>query len=162
MNRLLISSFLWSKAGTASQRENDANSTMQMYSTVPCMSTSPIHFLYAVICIEYHRWKAKKKALLVLAVQFWELSVDILRVSSSVAQSWGLRVHNSVRYNYEKLIPGKARVALYTWCKLRLLHPYTHTLCAQSFHAPRVHTPARWSSCDFGNCPRSSVPLVDC
>lgn len=62
-------------------------------------------FLHAVMCIKYHRWKKCTPG--VLAMHFREFSVEIQRVSAPVAQRWGLRVHNSVRCNYEKLIPGK-------------------------------------------------------
>lgn len=97
--------FLSSEARNTSEREHDANSTMQMYSTLLNMYVT-YSFLYAVMCIEYHRLKKKKSPLCfsctVLGIGIGD-SVSFLSSGSVL----GLRVHNSVRYNYEKLIPGK-------------------------------------------------------
>lgn len=76
---------------------------MQMYFTVPYMYLT-YSFLYAVICIEYQKKKKHLRCFsnAVLGILFGD-SVSF-RSGSSVLGLW---VHHSVRYNYEKLIPGR-------------------------------------------------------
>lgn len=55
---------------------------MQMYTVVPITYVT-YSFLYGIMCIEFHRLKKR------LAAQFWELELEIGRVSSPVARCWG-------------------------------------------------------------------------
>lgn len=146
---LSISSPLSSKARATSQKEHDANSTMQMCSTVPYMHLT-YSFLYAVMCIEYHRWR-KKHPLCFSNAVLGILCGDSVSFRSG-GSVLGLRVHHSVRYNYEKLIPGKP-----VWHFIHdvsygyLMHSpltvqpqmhghITHTICEhKAFHTP-THT----------------------
>lgn len=155
-------------AGAASQRKHEANSTMQIYSTVP--------HIFIFVCRHVYRISqvGKKKHPLcfsnaVLAILCGD-SVNF-RSGGSVL---GLRVHHSVRYNYEKLIPGRP-----VWHFMHdvsygyLMHSsltvqphtfeymdtYTHILWTQNFS--HTHIPTCWQLHKSGNCPGSFVPPVN-
>lgn len=114
--------------------------------------------------------KTKKKHLrcfsnAVLGILFGD-SVSF-RSGSSVL---GLRVHHSVRYNYEKLIPGRPVWHFihdvsygYLIHSSLTVHPHTykstHILQTQNFL--HIHIPACWQLHEFGNRLGSFVPLVN-
>lgn len=132
--------------------------------------TSHIHFCMPSYVLNITGKKTKKKHLrcfsnAVLGILFGD-SVSF-RSGSSVL---GLRVHHSVRYNYEKLIPGRPVWHFihdvsygYLIHSSLTVHPHTykstHILQTQNFL--HIHIPACWQLHEFGNRLGSFVPLVN-
>lgn len=124
---------------------------MHMYFTVPFMCLK-YPFLHVVMCIGYHRWRGGGGNTLSV---FSNAALGLLKGDSARFRSsgsvLGLRVHNSVRCNYEELIPGKpvwhfihdVSYSYLIYCSLRTAWQmdrtlkYTHTPLP-CWHFPRV------------------------